>query len=788
MFSVGISLGFSSTYVAVAPLPISSSRFSAVLEKSSIPSINIVANTSGYRKTYPCCAFTDAGEILFGDTAHDYYVRNPEKVIPAIFAYAALENISPGCSNEYCAEKENFRSFIERSVSTKYKGHKEFVVKGSTLCPFHPESAGNNENTILSDLTATSLFIQYLNHLKEHSVDDSCRLKKGGESTKNIFLTVVAPRYAFPTFSTQGKEACDWVVKAVMQSEFKYVVSNVHFLFSDESSLLGTDLLLSTRRNSSFDYSPSLLPPKTAVQSRSQKIAEEPHNRCIIVVDWGAQGLNLTKFTIVDGMLAGHASHTPFFSTLYSPSSPSIGGDAMDVTLADRVALAFIQEKSRLFSSEIPQLSTVLRSQRDTVGKMNPIVVEHIPSRAMRRLRLLMEERKSSLLRNLQTPSVSVEVEAFYEGLDVLDTKTLSRNKVENAMEREWGLVENFSQALKNFLVIPQEALSSGNPSLLSDLSSYRVILCGGVCQSVSFTTALHNAIIAAFSSDTASRSVRATTDGIEIIPVSRLEGGVGSEEVFALGGCFHSYLAGMMKLNNDLARKSRIQKAFGPNTGPRLSRKEIEKSAFCAGWDAIWKGIECTSTRTSVPPLRVNFLQQNIYLFTNPDVSMLLSRDHCTCAIQLPRDSLTKVFSQGVSLPSRVVLKWPEDTASVVLFFFCCSPVREETIECVDASRSIDTDTNSDLLSCCALSPTGIPLRMPSLPSNRILYISITTMVECEKPLLQLQLIAKKQIPCNESAPDVIKSDDIAETTMLDSTRIFSSINIPLPLPASVQ
>lgn len=787
MFSVGISLGFSSTYVAVAPLSTSSSRFSAVFDESSIPSINIVANSSGHRKTNPCCAFTDAGEILFGDTAHDYYVRNPDKVIPAIFAYAALENISLGCSNEYSAKKENFRSIVERSVSTKYKGHKEFVVKGSTLCPFQPEDTGSNENMVLSDLTATSLFIQYLNHLKEHSVDGPCNLKKEGESTKNIFLTVAAPRYAFPTFSTQGKEAYDWVVKAVLQSEFKNVVSNVHFLFSDESSLLGTDLLLSMRRNSSFDYSPSLLPQKTAVQPRYQKMAEEPHNRRVIVVDWGAQGLNLTKFKITDGMLAGNASHTPFFSTLYSPSSLSIGGDGMDVTLADKVALAFIQQKSRLFASQMPQLSTILHSQHDTVGKMNPIVAELVPSRAMRRLRLLMEERKSSLLRNPQNSSVSVEVEAFYEGIDLLDTKTLSRYKVENAMASEWGLIEIFSQALKDFLVTPEHALSSEKPSLFSNLTSYRVILCGGVCQSASFTTALHNALIAALSRDTTSQSVRATADDIEIIPVSRLEGRIGSEEVFALGGCFHSYLAGMMKLNYDLITKSRVQKAFSPKAGPKLSRREIEKNAFSAGWNAIEKGIECTSTRSTVAALRVNFLQQNIYLFTNPDVSMLLTRDHCIDALQLPRDSLTKVFTQGATLPSRVVLKWPEDTVSVVLFFFCSSPVKEEAIESVDTSTK-NIHTNSDMLSCCALSPTGIRFRMPSLPSNRTLYISITAMVESEKPLLQLQLIAKKQILCGENASDVSNSDGIAETTVSDSTRIFSSFNIPLPFSAPVQ
>lgn len=780
MFAVGISLGFSSTYIAVAPLGTSNSTSGIVLEKSSLPSINIVANSAGHRKTHPCCAFTDSGELLFGDTAHDYYVRNPDKVIPSIFAYAALDNIKTGSSTEGDEIKGNFRRMVERTLSVKYKGHRAFVEEGGSLRPMKVDTESNSEESH-SDVTANSLFIQYLNHLKEHSVDGPCSLKRGDQKTRTIFLTLSVPRYAFPTLATQGDGAYKWVIRAVMDSEFQTVVSHVHILFSDEAALLGTDFLITKRGNPSVEEQPLLLPLKAVTKPCSMESSHETSDRNILVVDWGAQGLNFTKFRSIDGMLVGNSSQTPFFSTLFSLSSPVLGGDSMDVTLSDRVALTFIQQQRRLFSSQIPQLSTALLSQRDILGKMNPMVKEHIPPRAMRRLRLRMEERKSSLLSNPQAIAVPVEVEAFYEGMDLLDSKTLSRHKVESAMENEWGLIESFSKALKEFLTAKKNtAVPSETPYSDSGEEVQRVVLCGGMCQNSSFTTALQKSIFSVLCAHFPEVNNGGTSGGIEVTPVSKLDGNVSSEEIFAVGGCLHSYLSGTVKLNSDLSQKN-VPRNVSSTKAHRPSKKEIQRAMMRACSNVLDRGTKCDPVEKLSSSLAVHFLLQNIYLFTCSDTNILANHSDPQNGLRLPCQFLTRIFSQATAFPCRVLLKWPKEAASVVLFFFFSTAQKE--IESIETKNNNSTQSELDLISCYAVSPTGIPLRKPSLPPTRLAFIEIGVLLEEEQPILQIQVVSKKMLPlANDNDSNSVNSDSKGKTTIIDSNRVHSSVNVPLP------
>lgn len=780
MFAVGISLGFSSTYVAVSPLAAAISPSTVVLQESSPPSINVVANSAGHRKTHPCCAFTDSGEVLFGDTAHEYYVSNPDKVIPSIFAYAALENVNGNASAENREIKEKFQSMIDCSVSVKYKGHKTFTDDGSTLRPIDVDSENNGIDLPQTSVTATSLFIQYLNHLKEHSVDAPCSLKRGDQTTKSIFLTLSVPRYAFPTLPTQGKEACEWVVKAVMESEFRNVVQKVHFLFSDESALLGADFLFAKRGNSSTEDPTFFLPSKSVLKACNIESNLEIRDRNVLVVDWGAQGVNFTKLRLRDGMLTGETSQTPFFSTVSSPSSPSLGGDSMDVTLADRVALAFIQQKRQLFSSQIPHLSSVLLSQRDTLGKMNSFIKEHIPSRAMRRLRLRMEERKSSLLRNSQITSVPVEVEAFYEGIDLLDTKTLMRHKVESAMENEWGLVDKFSHSLKEFLAGEKSSGLSTEFLNSSSLAIHHVVLCGGVCQNASFATALQKILLSVLPDHVTGKHSLPSTSSISVTSVSKLDGNVRSEEIFAVGGCLHSYLSGTMKLNSDLASKKGIQKGSSAQGEHRPSRKEIQRAMLRSCWNVLETGMGCDDGKNPSRCLMVNFLLQNIYLYTNPDISELRTQGDNMNGFQLPSHCLTKLFSQGTALPSRVLLKWPEGTTSVVLFFFN-GPLKET--DSIDIPNRETSTGSSGLICCWAISSTGIPLNKPSLPPNRSACIAIGAVSESGQPVLQIQIISRKNTErVDNGAPLSMNGSNEIETAAMDSTRTHFSVNVNFP------
>lgn len=54
-----------------------------------------------------------------------------------------------------------------------------------------------------------------------------------------------------------------------------------------------------------------------------------------------------------------------------------------------------------------------------------------LPVRSMRKLRLLAGERKTALSLSASSSlnNVPIEVEAFYEGVDLLDTQSLNKNK-----------------------------------------------------------------------------------------------------------------------------------------------------------------------------------------------------------------------------------------------------------------------------------------------------------------------------------------------------------------------
>lgn len=666
MFAVSISLGFSSCYVAVSPI-----STAGIAQDLTFPSINIVANSAGHRNTPPACAFTDTAEILFGDTAHHSYGRLPGSVIPSIFAYAAVENVLRSSLDENsAAEAEEFHETIMRSTSVKYKGHSSLLIEERKKTGFTHEYTDDRGNDLARLIGATDLFVKLLNHIKEHSVDGPCGINTTENATNKIFLTMVAPRYAFPRAKgecdTNGKAPWSWLENAVEQSKFSDVVAHVKFLFSDEAAILGLDFL----GRAYPSYQPLLVPP-SRFASDECALPTDVSER-ILVADWGAQGLHFTLLKAQDGILVNeNGRYPPFSSTVLQSDVPPCGGDALDLVLADRVAANFILQQRRIFQSKIPQFMSSMQPRKETLGKVNPIVQEHIPSRAMRQLRLKIEEKKSSLLSNQQVAAVTVEAEAFYEGMDLLDNQTLSRRRLEMALESEWGLADLFRAQLLRFLQ-QQDVTEELNGGRIS-----RVIVCGGMFQIPFLCSVIEKSIQVWSSTPSFSKEV-------QVMTVWKT-GSASADEVFAIGGCLQSFYSGT--LYNSMNRAQLALK------GGKTKNKRLEaiRKAAVSGYQNAWKILGGATGKSAKQAesgtLTADCLLHGIYLYTSPELSLLTEQGtDANGTISLPPAVLTPIFPKMSILPKRVVVQWPkndgtEGDAAVLYLFSDITGMQEEGV-----------------------------------------------------------------------------------------------------------
>ncbi|GET91348.1 hypothetical protein, conserved [Leishmania tarentolae] len=698
MYAVSISLGASSSYVAVAPVS-STTGNTAV---SDAASIKVIANSSGHRNT-PVVAALAEQEFLFGENALHQYSRQPQKVVPYLFTYAAAAaSIADahhvlGTETEHAAEREETTSdllrVVEAAANQKYKGHCRLTQASSDTrqLGFQYTSESNGE-VVEKFISAEDLFIRFLNHVKEHSIDGACGLTTttGGEnatpSSTKLFLTLVVPRYAFPSaansahFGHRGSTG-EWLREAVQSSHLGAVVLNTSVVFSDEAVLTAYDAA-------------------TQEQRVPRLLSTTPSN--VLVVDWGAHGLCLSLLCSRGGILVCPPKYhnIPYccftkgssaVSDVYFAVGTGSGGDALDVALAERVAAQYMTQQRRLFGSLSRNFNALLRLNHvlPTIGSAEhpatQLLHEAIPSRAMRRLVLLMAEKKVSLNTNPQATSVSVEVEAFYEGIDLVDTQTLTKNKLESAIRSEWGLVDMFVKAVRAFADKYRDTWTEG----LVDT----VLLAGGMCQMTSLTK-----LLAAFIQSPQQRSL--FTAAVRVLDSSLMGNGVCADELLSVGGCHHSCCVAECYQTQRLATSRRSRKSAG-----KLHAAVAAQAADMATsvWDALTKdaddessdGEEDTQELMGDTHLGV-FLAGNVYLYVGDPTALT-----CSATQQLPRASLRVLLPHSAALPCRVAIPWSPSSpeARTVLYLF------------TDAHESLSTDSAGDLVEVRPVNRGGLIL-----------------------------------------------------------------------------
>ncbi|CBZ29403.1 conserved hypothetical protein [Leishmania mexicana MHOM/GT/2001/U1103] len=699
MYAVSVSLGASSSYVAVAP--VSSTTGTAAV--SDAAPIKVISNSSGHRNTPVVAALTEQ-ELLFGDNALHQYSRQPQKVVPYLFTYAAAAaSIADaqhvlGTEAEYAVEPEDATSdllrVVEAAANQKYNGHCRLTQASSGTrqlgFEYTSESGGELAESFIS---AEELFIRFLNYVKEHSIDGACGLTTatGGDkamsSSTKLFLTLVVPRYAFPGATDKAHvahcgRAVEWLKEAVQSSHLGPVVLNTSVVFSDEAAGIAYDAATQERRV-----------PRV--------LSTAPHN--VLVVDWGAHGLCLSLLCSRGGVLVCPPPHHNVPYRCFTKGSAAVGdgyfavgtgsgGDALDVALAERVAAQYMTQQRRLFASPSRNFNALLRLNHalPTIGSTEHpatgLLHEAIPSRAMHRLVLLMAEKKVSLNTNPQATSVSVEVEAFYEGMDLIDTQTLTKNKMDNAIRSEWGLLDMFNTAVRTFAEKYKDTWTEGFVDM--------VLLAGGMCQMPSLTR-----LLAASIQSPEQRSLFAAA--VRVLDSSLMGSGVCADELLSVGGCHHSCRVAGCYMMQRLATSRQSRKSAG-----KLQAAVAAQAAEAATsvWDALTKDDDGESSDgedekpeelMSDPHCGV-FLAGNVYLYVGDTTALT-----CAATQQLPCASLRVLLAHSAALPCRVAIPWSPTSpeARTVLYLF------------TDAHGPSSTDSAGDLVEVRPVNSAGLVL-----------------------------------------------------------------------------
>ncbi|XQJ29550.1 hypothetical protein NXY56_005609 [Leishmania guyanensis] len=756
LYAVSISLGASSSYVAVAP--VSSTTGTAVVPDTA--PIKVIANSSGHRNT-PVVAALMEQELLFGDNALHQYSRQPQKVVPYLFAYAAaaasiadaqhLREAEADDTTEPEVVTSDLLQVIEAASKQKYQGHCRLTqaASGKRRLGFEYTS-GSDGDPVASFISAEDLFIGFLNHIKEHSVDGVCGLTTttgsgdAASSTTRLFLTLVVPRYALP--GTAGCAHVDhrgrtveWLKEAVQSSHLSSVVLSTSVVFSDEAVVAAYDAATEERRV------PRLL-------------STAPHN--MLVVDWGAHSLCLSLLCSRGGTLVCPPRHHSVPYRCFTKGSSAVGegyfavgtcsgGDALDVALAERVAAQYMTQQRRLFASPSRNFSALLRLNHTlpTIGSTEhpatQLLHEVIPPRSMRRLALLIAEKKVSLNTNPQATSVAVEAEAFYEGMDLMDTQTMTKNKLENAIRSEWGLVDMFNNALQAFSEKYKDTWAEGSVDT--------VLLAGGMCQMASLTK-----VLAASIQSPGQRSLFAA--GVRVLDSSLMGNGVCADELPSVGGCQQSCLVAESYRRKRSALSQQSRKGAGKLQAAVAA--QVAETATSV-WEALTKdsddddssGEEAIQGEFMNDPYSGLFLARNVYLYVG-DAAALTS----AATQQLPYASLRVLLAHSAALPCRVALPWsPGSTeARVVLYLF------------TDAHDTPSTVPAGDLVEVRPVNCSGVVL-------------SAATAVARDGTLSPLCLIVTAQAKWNEVSERVVQvSMQLVRVPSVSGTNIASLVLTP--------
>ncbi|CCW62689.1 unnamed protein product [Phytomonas sp. EM1] len=315
------------------------------------------------------------------------------------------------------------------------------------------------------------------------------------------------------------------------------------------------------------------------------------------------------------------------------------------------------------------RLSSFLDFQCDQ-RKAAAIVAECIPVRSLNRLRLSIEERKVALSTNPNANSASVEVEAFYEGMDLQDSQTLSRNKFESAIASVNSLSGIFNGMLNEFAerFIKQ----------LKDYPINYVVIAGGMHNIPSVVQMVQKAI-----SQSSSASVSACFDlsSLRFLSDSVAGKGFGTDELAAVGACFHSSQIALLA-HEQAEVRSKLHKRNKQNHKRKglstIALQETEESLF-----RIWSCLSMESGSEDDDDddehTHVRVLKHNVYAFVGENAASRLAdlTSQGTDTLELEASELSCLFSQGTPLPSRVVISHEASAGSLVLYLF--SDVSEE-------------------------------------------------------------------------------------------------------------
>lgn len=672
MFAVSISLGATNSYVAVAP----------VTPAAPVAPIRVIANSSGHRNT-PVSAVLTEQEILFGENAMHLFARQPTKVVPYLFTYtaaaAALSDASESLEDGTNDAFHDLLAAVQKASQKKFKGHCRLVeepVEGTKHCRLgYRYDASDAGDIVEKFISAEDLFVQFLNHVKTHSIDGVCGLtqtvERGAEKQKVLLLTVVVPRYAFPAAAAPAHRshrhaAVDWLKGAVRASKLDEVTLQTSIIFSDEAALMAFDSAPSRVHEPYFLFPPNANP-------LSLSVALEEAN--VLVIDWGSNALTFTLQRVCGGLLTypsdQHGSIPYLCSVLTGPTcvdsyfSPSkaCGGDALDVAMAERVAANYVIQQRRSFG-HIRNINVLMQLNQNLVSPPaegtngSQIIAECIPSRAMRRLTLLMEEKKMALNTNPQANSVGVEVEAFYEGMDLQDNQTLARSKFESAVNSDWGLAEMFENALKAFCVRYTELLQQHPVS--------HVVLTGGMCQIQSLVQMITRVI----KTSRVPEVRAAVSPSVTVLDPAIIGNGASSGELSAVGGCLHSYHLGMLatreqELTQQQQKRKRKSKAEATALKEGLDGIAEVRNALLRDDSDDEDGEEDSAVAVEGTE-HINLLEHNVYIYTG-DVSALSSSD--AASVEVPRQSVVKAFSRHTPLPARFVAASANTNSASVLY-----------------------------------------------------------------------------------------------------------------------
>ncbi|CCW70523.1 unnamed protein product [Phytomonas sp. Hart1] len=662
MYAVSISLGACSAFVGVT------------YQTGTGPSasVSVVANAAGRRRTPTVAAL--AGEWLFGDNALQVYPRNPHRVVPYVFLYAAAAAALRGASHPPDAEMENAARLLLRSVEgasrVKFlahcpvqEEHEEALASGEgPRLGFYFEKE-NGEDVIKEFVSAEDLFVDFLSYIKEHVIDGACGLASaGGDRSRSIFLTLTVPRGAFPAAASAASSPdreCSlmWLRKAVRASTLGGVCGPVSILFNDESSLFAVEgALTSTSPQANF-----------------------------LVVDWGAHGLALDHLRTAGGLRVRRGDHDKeeegeggaHFSSSITPGlalPQCCAGDWIDAAMADCVAAQFILKNSRMFPIQLTvarkgvltrRLANFLDVQCDQQSAAT-ILAECIPARSLNRLRLAIEERKVVLSTNPTAHSSSVEVEAFYEGVDLQDNQTLSRNKFESAIGSINSLAGVFNGILHEF-----------TERFAKQLKNYPinyVLLTGGMHNIPAVVQMVQKAI-----RHPTSPSVSAYFDlpALRFLDNSVLGNGIGADELAAVGACFNSSQIALLDLQKvDVRRKlskrnKRKKKSKGLGT---IALQESEESL-----SRIWSSLsledggEAEDDDDNHEHTHVRVLKHNVYAFVGENAALRFSSLTLQGkeTVELGTSELSCLFPYGTPLPSRVIIGHEASEESLILYLF---------------------------------------------------------------------------------------------------------------------